>query len=273
MNSKVKTYALALDIDIDKSIRNRSLFNRTLNIQHLESFYNYRTIGSKFTLATSILSNLNRLKNLDIIKEGMKENVYAISPEIICKKTSVNFSHIHLKKKRIKAALIEYKSNKNKKKSIVSIDFEASNASDSDNSIFEIPNNSKSDLHINKNNNKSLTNEETNLLNFFTITLEPVEQDNSVKQKPIYCRGELETSNTKKSCMECDTVCAYTMEDILSENRGIGQKDIIKELINHHHPSSRRILHTNKLRDTKQAARELADHYIYRHNYKEPQFL
>ena len=71
--------------------------------------------------------------------------------------------------------------------------------------------------------------------------------------------------------MECDSVCAFTLEDLLDPNHGIGQIDLKLELEKHHHPKTRKIL--NKQRTTHEAARELADHYIYSHNYREFEIL
>jgi hypothetical protein len=61
----------------------------------------------------------------------------------------------------------------------------------------------------------------------------------------------------------------YSIADILGKKNGISQNDINEELANH--PKSRK-MPLGHLRRTQEAARELADHYIYVHNMKEPEF-
>jgi hypothetical protein len=61
----------------------------------------------------------------------------------------------------------------------------------------------------------------------------------------------------------------YSIADILGKKNGISQNDINEELANH--PKSRK-MPLGHLHRTQEAARELADHYIYVHNMKEPEF-
>ncbi len=118
---------------------------------------------------------------------------------------------------------------------------------------------------------KQLQNENKNqILNheFLYLDLSPSEIENqiTVRIKPIFCRDELERTSKKPPCAECDTICAFSLEDILDPFHGIGQADIKIELEKHHHPKTRKI--ENKQRTTHEAAKELADHYIYAHNQK-----
>lgn len=62
------------------------------------------------------------------------------------------------------------------------------------------------------------------------------------------------------------------MEDILNLEHGLTQNDLNDELTNHHHPRSRK-MPNGTMRKTQEAARELADHYIYVHNMKEPEYI
>lgn len=50
----VTTFAFSLDNNSEKRFDNQAT---ELMIQRIESFYNYRTIGEKFDLVTSVLSN------------------------------------------------------------------------------------------------------------------------------------------------------------------------------------------------------------------------
>ena len=49
---------------------------------------------------------------------------------------------------------------------------------------------------------------------------------------------------------------------------GLGQRELLAELTIHRHPKTRKMAN-NKLRNTIETARELADHYIFAHNIKE----
>lgn len=110
------------------------------------------------------------------------------------------------------------------------------------------------------------------LFNYFALELEPEENDIVLREKALFCRGEFERTQTKKPCVECDSICAYTISDILDLKNGLSQSDLINELANHFHPKSRK-MPTGHIRRTQEAARELADHYIYAHNMKEPVFI
>ena len=93
-------------------------------------------------------------------------------------------------------------------------------------------------------------------------------EDIQIRNKPPFCRAIEAASRTKPSCADCDAFCAFTIDDILSESHGISQNDIILELKAHKHPSCRKMLN-GKQRNTREAARELADHYIFSHNIQE----
>jgi hypothetical protein len=65
---------------------------------------------------------------------------------------------------------------------------------------------------------------------------------------------------------------------VLNPTKNISKDDILEELNIHWHPKSRMMESKgsdNKRlpRNVKEAARELADHYIYSHNQTEPFFL
>ena len=77
-------------------------------------------------------------------------------------------------------------------------------------------------------------------------------------------------------CKHCTAPKAfYRIEDILHPNHGVTQTKLNTELSIHNHPKSRDINDagvTHK-RKTHEAARELADHYIYAHNFNEPELI
>ena len=91
------------------------------------------------------------------------------------------------------------------------------------------------------------------------------------RQRPQYCRS-LPGTLKKPACSKCDELCSFSMESLLHPTNALSQPDILDELANHYHPSSRKISDNqiNRQRITQEAARELADHYIFAHNKKEP---
>ena len=93
------------------------------------------------------------------------------------------------------------------------------------------------------------------------------------RQIPAFCRKN--GTKTKPTCFSCEALCSYSMERILHHTNPITQSDLLEELEIHHHPKSR-IIECNGIKRSRlslESARELADHYIYAHNKKEPFFL
>lgn len=229
-NTHTILHTLSLDTETDQRLMNLSPENYTLTVLHLESCYNFRTIGPNFNLMTSVLSINDYLKNVDIKNVGKKIIAYVVADEIKCSQSEKHYAHIHAKKQRIYAALAQIKETHKDK--IVDIDF----------------------------------------INKIELGLNLEENEISLRQKPNFCRDELDKTKKKRSCCECDSLCAYTMEDLLDLNHGIGLEDLKLELDRHHHPKTRKML-SGKNRSTQETARELADHYIYSHNHLEPEFL
>ena len=221
-NLHVCTYALGLDKETDERLAITYKENSTLTVMHLESFYNYRTIGANFELHSSILSHHDICKRIEIYKNSNKLNTYVVTEEIKCTHSNAHYANIHSKKQRICAAFTQLK-NENKDKAV-----------------------------------------EESFLNYCNLSVDEIENDTTIRVKPKFCRDELEKTAKKLACVECDTVCAFTLEDLLDPSHGIGQIDIKLELEKHHHPKTRKI--ENRQRSTNEAARELADHYIYSHN-------
>lgn len=99
-----------------------------------------------------------------------------------------------------------------------------------------------------------------------------IESDCTNMEVPPYCRQK--KTAKKKTCSECKEICSLTMDMILHPTNPISQADIYEELRVHCHPSSRKILdgQIERMRTTKEAAEELADHYVYAHKRKRPLF-
>ena len=109
------------------------------------------------------------------------------------------------------------------------------------------------------------------IFKYFTVRVEQNEADAN-KPKPQYCRANIEATASKPACANCNAICLYTLEDILSPTHGIGQRDLLAELTAHKHPKTRK-MPNSKLRITSEAARELADHYIFAHSMHEPEII
>ena len=180
------TYALALDRESDERLAIEYPENLTLKVLHLESYYNYRTVGKNFDLMTSILSNNNFCKIIEVKTQGKKTAAYVLADEIKCSKNEVHYAHIHSKKKRVFAALAQIKDTHKDK--IIQTDF----------------------------------------INHIKLGLELEGEENitSVRVKPTNCRDELDKTKNKPSCVDCDVICAYTMEDLLDTQHGIGLEDL-----------------------------------------------
>ncbi len=81
--------------------------------------------------------------------------------------------------------------------------------------------------------------------------------------------------NDKKNCKTCQNPCLFRIDEILNPKCSLSQTDILKELSFHNHPRSRLLTNidgTKRQRITTKAARELANHYKFAHNKKEPDF-
>ena len=223
---------MALDREIDDRLLRDNPDNLILKVLHLESYYNYRTVGNTYELMTSVLSNNDFCKKIEIKNQGKKPVAYIVADEVKCTKSSVHYANIHNKKYRVYAALAQIKNDY--KDEIVDIDF----------------------------------------INSFQIGLdvEQSENDISLRVKPHYCRDEMDKTKKKLPCSECDSICSYTMDDLLDPQHGIGLDDLKLELLLHHHPKTRK-MENGKNRNTFETARELADHYIYSHNNIEPDLL
>jgi hypothetical protein len=110
-NSHVVVHALALDFDTDTRLKDKYPERKTLTINNKESFYNYKTIGDQFQLATSVLSELDLVKMIDKSKSDTRPNESIIVEELPLSDSSVHFNTILAKKQRMNAALLQIKRN------------------------------------------------------------------------------------------------------------------------------------------------------------------
>jgi hypothetical protein len=110
-----------------------------------------------------------------------------------------------------------------------------------------------SEVHFNTilSKNKELTHELEildgleNLFDYFALNVQQGEENIIVRDKPAYCRDITQKTQKKPACVDCESVCSFTIEDILSKTNGIGQNDIYAEFSAHFHPRSRLILIAN----------------------------
>ena len=112
----------------------------------------------------------------------------------------------------------------------------------------------------------------TRFFDYFVINDENEGNESSNKTRPKYCSNK--KTAKKNPCSECNEICSLPMEMILHPSNPVSQADIFEELMVHHHPSSRIIKENGKqrARTTKEAAEELASHYVFVHNKKKPSF-
>lgn len=205
---------------------------QTIAIKNVESYYNYQTKGDDFQILTTILSNQYQLMDIEFAKEYENSGQSSFVGEEPVVALPINVTNAFMKKYRINSAVNKIKSAN-----------EAAN--------------------INTN---------TNLYQYFSVDCSKdmaendVNNNNNLVVVPNTCRDQ--ATRTKPSCVNCAALCTFTLKSILHPRNPIGQVDILEELTNHNHPKSRLI--NKKQRNTAQAARELADHYIFAHNRKEP---
>jgi hypothetical protein len=107
----VVVHALAFDFETDTRLKVKFPEKKTLTINNIESFYNYKTIGDQFQLATSVLSELDLVKIIPKSKSDKRSNELVIVKEIPLSDSSVHLNTILAKKQRINAALLQIKRN------------------------------------------------------------------------------------------------------------------------------------------------------------------
>ena len=239
-NLNIVTHCIAVTKEIETALSHFNL-NQTLTIQNIESFYNYRTVDNDYKLVTSVLSSENSFITLKIKSQKTLHKNFQVIPEEINETEIVNLGHLHNKKSRINSALAKIRVEKAK-----------------------------------------TSDTETPFYNYFSlvdsISNESNSNENIERVLPDHCRPVASNgSKSKKTpCINCSKLCSYTIEMILHPTKSISQDDIIEELEIHGHPTSRKYEdeNGNKRNRTKyEAARELANHFIFAHNKTEPEFL
>lgn len=243
------TFAFNLDYDDQKKFDNQAT---ELTIELIESFYNYRTVGERFDLMTSVLSNQSQLIKVELRGKDHKEILvrkeYTASKKVTMINNASNAPHLYLKHVRINAALQRIKEG---------LQVDTNNqANQIDKPLFDY---------------------------FYTLMDEsdvPIVNTNgdeendgniAVDQRANYCRYERKAS--KQPCSNCTAKPLYTIEMLLDTRKTIGQSEILKELKAHHHPKCREIkLGNNKKRQrsTAEAVEELIDHYVHFHQKVRP---
>jgi hypothetical protein len=203
-----------------------------------------KVLSNESGVITLVIKNQNEISN----------RKYQVIPEIVVKDQNVNFSHLHGKQYRINSAFQKIQTEKEKQnKARNSIDQEETSDIEIDTAFYQY---------------------------FATRALEVEDAEvNDLQPKvlPKYCRPAPGTVN-KPACYSCDQRCSFTIDQVLNPTKNISKDDILEELHIHGHPKSRMMestgLNNKRLpRNVKEAAGELADHYIYAHNQTEPFFL
>lgn len=123
-------------------------------------------------------------------------------------------------------------------------------------------------LKIRENLNSNEIDTNNNFFDYFS--LKAINQSTNNEEKPKFCTEN--RTKTKRPCSECNEICSFPLEMILHPKNPIRQADILEELRIHKHPSSR-IMENGTARITSQAANELAEHYVYAHKMKMPNYI
>ena len=182
INSHINSYCFALVRETNERLLRENAESLTLKVLHLESYCHYRTVGENFDLMTSILSNNQYCKKIEIKTQGTKPTVYVVTDEIKCTKSDVHYVHIHGKKKRVYAALAQIK---------------------------------------NENRDKIVDGDLINQIEL-GLDLEEEQHEINTRIRPLNCRDELDKTKKKPVYGDCDSICALTMEDLLDPHYGIG---------------------------------------------------
>ncbi len=228
----IRTICLAIDKTLDNEDKNLHQHNLTLEITHLESYYNYRTVEDDFKLVSSGLSIEEKLAPITAIENKTKNQdpKFIIGDETIIQPIITNFENLYVKKSRIQALIGEM-------------------------------------MYANIINKLPISN----IQSYFGRDMRPLIPNQIITIKPNYCRDKFQSA-LKPACIACKMTCHHSIEMILDPVKGLSKEDVLLELKHHFHPKTR-ILDSVKQRDLSESKRELADHYIYAHNYSEPVFI
>jgi hypothetical protein len=256
------TYCTVLDSVSDTWEKEEYLENLTLKIRNVESYYNYRTveIENEIKIVSSGLSSENKFIELIGFTTGADKNLeYSVQDERIIPAQDVKLQHLYLKKCRMQGFLAKVLENPLKTTTVINPAITTSTQS--------IPL-SKTNIPSASFTNDVLINT-TSSADTATINSNP---------KPKFCKEK--DTNSKSACIKCKQICSFPIEMILDPKNHLSQDDIRDELQLHGHPKSRvmdqqYINGKSKKIGAKshEQARELADHYIFSHNKKEPFFL
>ncbi len=228
----IKTICLAIDKTLDNDDENFNQHNLTLEITHLESYYNFRTVKDDFKLVSSGLSIEEKLTLITAIinKTKNQDPKFIIGDETVFQPIITDFENLYVKKNGIQALIGE----------MMYADI-----------INKLP--------ISK------------IKSYFGRDMKPIIPNNNITIKPNHCREKYQSA-LKPACNACKLTCRHSIEINLDPVKGLSKEDVLLELKHHFHPKTR-ILDSVKQRDLSESKRELADHYIYAHNYSEPVFI
>jgi predicted solute-binding protein len=105
----IKTICLAIDKTLDNDDENFNQHNLTLEITHLESYYNFRTVEDDFKLVSSGLSIEEKLTPITEIinKTKNQDPKFIIGDETVFQPIITDFENLYVKKNRIQALISE----------------------------------------------------------------------------------------------------------------------------------------------------------------------
>lgn len=267
-----------------------------MKIRNVESFYNYRTVlnDNEIKIVSSGLSSESQFIELNHFTTGVAKNEeYRIEMENIIPEQDVKLQHLHLKKCRMQgllAKILDKPLNDNRTSQIstcsqacILITGTSNTANRTIPSQISVSPAFTTSIATAFNSRSSTSTPSTTCKLTERFLFDIKNSDNLVGNegytapRPKLCREK--DSNTKQACIKCSQICSFPIEMILDPLNHMSQDDIRDELQLHGHPKSRVIDRTTINGKSKaigakshEQARELADHYIFAHNKKEPLF-
>lgn len=221
-----------------------------MKVANIESFYNYRTVGDRFDLMTSLLSINENLLPMIIKSKGNEEIAYTVEPEKRVSPTDTDTFNIHKKMCRINSAFAKISEN-NERVGNDRID------------QFKV--------NFGKFNVPDTTGDEVfGFFDYFLNTNEAAREQlprNLPNPFPPGCR-RLPGTVKRPSCVNCRSICAYTTNQLLD----LVGDDLTNELQSHHHPTTIKITVNRRVivRSNDDFKRILVDHYVLIHNQPAP---
>lgn len=236
---------------MDETHKRNNSSNKTLKVINVESFYNYRTVGERFELFTSILSNNDNLIPMNIKTHGTKTNAYVVIPEKRAPPIDTGTNNIHAKKIRINGCFAQINQLNNRAGNPLINNFTLKR-----NQLIERVEEAE----------ENDRNRQAEYFEYFSNSAE-IPRELVPRAIPDHHPENCRTRRTAKklACIDCPVqVCSFSADALVN----LSGDSLQAELKAHGHPSTKQI--NGRARNKEETLRELLDHYIAYHNQNEP---